>query len=317
MFTLVMLYRKDAIVESFNLDSRSFKPVLSQYPSQIQITIHRDHASRTGTPSQELLGFIRFNKRAGSLELTNFQAHLSVQQLSLGGTTKRGQDQDRFAGIHGEGFKLAALVMRRRGHAVRFTASSYYWNFGFRGASASNLYCRLAQANPEVVRRQKNKFAEKAASGGRRGLTSNIWEDVTVKVSKGRGASGMKISEADFRSWLDVAIDVNGPQSADIVHTDHGDLILDDRFYGRIYLKGIHVPGLGPGGKEYIFGYNFVRGRINRDRERLMSQAKEAEMLAMIWEQSIVRRGDDVTDKYIKLFRDHGSALILSMRRRW
>jgi hypothetical protein len=47
----------------------------------------------------------------------------------------------------------------------------------------------------------------------------------------------MKISEADFRSWLDV-IDIGGPRSADLVQTDHGDLILDKIFSGRIYLKG-------------------------------------------------------------------------------
>jgi hypothetical protein len=195
--------------------------------------------------------------------------------------------------------------MRRNEHAVRFGATSYYWNFGFRGVTASNFYCRLSQAKPEVIQRKKEAFARKAASGSRRGLTSNIWEDVTVKISKGRGDHGMKISEADFRSWLDVAIDIEGPQETGIVQTDHGDLILDKQFSGRIYLKGLRVPGLGPDGRGYIFGYNFVRGRINRDRERLVDRSEEAEMLAMIWEQSIVGRGDDVTDNYIKLFRDY------------
>jgi hypothetical protein len=301
--SLVTVHRKDAIIASFNLDPRSFKPVLKDTPGQIQISIHRHHASGIGRPSQELLGFIRFNKKSGSLELTNFKAELSIQHLSLGATTKRGQDQ--FAGIHGEGFKLAALVMRRNEHAVRFGASSYYWNFGFRGVAASNFYCRLSQAKPEVVQRKKEAFARKDATGPRRGLTSNIWEDVTVKISKGRGDRGRRISEADFCSWLDVAIDIEGPQSADIVQTDHGDLILDKQFSGRIYLKGLRVPGHGPDGREYIFGYNFVRGRINRDRERLMNRLEEAEMLAMIWEQSIIGRGDDVTDNYIKLFRDY------------
>lgn len=115
----------------------------------------------------------------------------------------------------------------------------------------------------------------------------------------------MKISEADFRSWLKVTIDIEGPQSADVVQTNHGDLILDKQFSGRIYLKGLRVPGLGPDGTGYIFGYNFARGQINRDRERLVSQSEEAEMLAMIWEQSIKVRGDDITDNYIKLFRDY------------
>lgn len=40
----------------------------------------------------------------------------------------------------------------------------------------------------------------------------------------------MKISEADFRSWPDVVIDIEGPRSADLVQTDHGDLILDKHF---------------------------------------------------------------------------------------
>ena len=299
---LVTVHRKDAIIASFNIDPRSFKPVLKELPSQIQVTIHRQHALGTARASQELLGFIRFNKNAGSLELTNFQAELSVQHLSLGGTTKRGQD--RFAGIHGEGFKLAALVMRRNEHAVRFGASSYYWNFRFRGVATSNFCCRLSRPKPEIIQRKKEAFARRAASSGRRGLTSNMWEDVTVKISKGRGDCGMKILEADFRSWLDVAIDIVGPQSEDIVQTNYGDLVLDKHFSGQIYLKGLRIPGHGPDGKVYSFGYNFVRGSINRDRERLMNRSEEAKMLAMIWEQSIAGRGDAITDIYIKLFRD-------------
>ena len=174
-----------------------------------------------------------------------------MQNLSLGGTTKGGQD--RFAGVHGEGFKLASLVMRRNEHAVRFGASSYYWNFGFRGLHSSNFYCRLSQAKPEVVQRKKEAFARELASGSRKDLTSHIWEDVTVKISKGRGVNGMRISEADFRSWLNVAIDIESPQSADVVQTDHGDLILDKRFSGRIYLKGLRVPRLGPDGSVYFW----------------------------------------------------------------
>jgi len=252
--------------------------------------------------SQELLGFIRFNRNMGSLELTNFKAELSAQNLSLGGTTKCGQDQ--LAGIHGEGFKLAALVMRRNDHAVRFCASSYYWNFVFKGASASNLYCRLSKAKPEVIERKKQAFAKKMASGARKGLTANMWEDVTVKISKATGNYGKKISEEEFRSWLDVVLDINQPQSTDVVQTEHGDLILDEKFASRIYLKGLHIPGHGPDGREYIFGYNFLRGRINRDRERLMNRSEEAGMLCRIWEQSTAIRGNDVMDQYIKLFRE-------------
>jgi hypothetical protein len=171
--------------------------------------------------------------------------------------------------------------------------------------AASNFYCRLSQAKLEAVQRKKKAYARKKASDVRRDLTSKTWEDVTVKFSKGRGDNGRKISEADFRLWLDVAIDITGPHSADIVRTDHVDLILDKQFPGRIYLKGLRVPGLGLDGRVYIFGYNFVRGQINRDREPLVNRSEEAEMLAQIWDQSIVRRGDSVTDNHLKLFHDH------------
>ena len=85
-----------------------------------------------------------------------------------------------------------------------------------------------------------------ACIGAERGFTSSIWEDVTVKISKGKGSYGRKISEADFRSWLEVTIDIEGPQSADIVKTCYGDLILDKEFAGRIYLKGLRVPAHVP-----------------------------------------------------------------------
>ena len=220
------------------------------------------------------------------------------------GTTKRGHDE--FAGVHGEGFKLGALVMRRSGHSVRFVASSYYWNFGFRGAHRSNLCCRLSQAKLEMVERKKEAYAtRKTAPNFSRGLTANIWEDVTVKIGKAKGEYGMKILEEDFRSWLKIAIDLNPPPSSDLVQTNQGDLILDKHFSGRIYLKGLRVAGHSLDGREYMFGYNFTRGRINRDRERLTNRSEETEMLAMIWEQSIKVQGDSITDHYIKLFHEH------------
>jgi hypothetical protein len=293
--------RKDAIVASFNLDPRSFKPKINITTNEIQILAKRHRPSERSRDREELLGFIRFNKKAGSLELTNFNAQLGPQHLSLGGTTKRGHD--RFVGVHGEGFKLAALVLCRNRLAVRFQASSHYWNFCFRGVGLSNFYCRIARPKEEVLKRKKEKFRRKCETGARKGLTANIWEDVSVKITKGRGESGPAISEAEFESWLKVAIELDQPESKDIVETDHGDLILKEEFRGRIYLKGLLVSVESSDRTGYSYGYNFVRGRINRDRERMMDREEESQMLAMIWEQSITSRGDSITKKYLKLLR--------------
>lgn len=203
--------------------------------------------------------------------------------------------------MHGEGFKLAALVLCRSGRAVRFQASSHYWNFCFRGVQSWNFYCRISRPKAEVLEKKKEKFRQKSEAGIRKGLNANMWEDVSAKITKGRGDSGKAISEEEFWSWLKVTIDIDRPESADIVETDYGDLILDKEFGGRIYLKGLLVPGDLPDQKRYSFGYNFIQGRINRDRERLMDQEEESRMLAMIWEQSIISRGDEITRKYLWL----------------
>ena len=54
-----------------------------------------------------------------------------------------------------------------------------------------------------------------------------------------------------------------------------------------------------------MFGYNFARGYINRDRERLTSPMEEATMLAKIWEQPILDGREEVIRRYLGLFRDH------------
>ncbi|OAP54876.1 hypothetical protein AYL99_10576 [Fonsecaea erecta] len=283
---------KDAIIASFELDPRSFRPVFGETRTEIHITIRRE----TG-PSSELLGFIRYNRKAGFVELTNFQARMQRNDLGLGRSCKR--DRDELAGCHGEGFKVAAVVLRREGHSVRFAASEYYWSFGLSGRYRTNLYCRLTLAKAERIEKKKLYYAvQRAKPNFKRALTSNIWEDVSVRIGKGKNSSGRPVSENDFRSWLTVSIDLNPPLPADIVQTPSGDLILDTRFAGHIYLKGLKIEGHSI---DYVFGYNFARGSVGRDRTHMSKQSEETQILGDIWEQAILARRPDVIDTYIKL----------------
>jgi hypothetical protein len=250
------------------------------------------------------MGYIRYNKTFGTLEMTNFKARLEKRHLHLGETSKR--DNENLAGCHGEGFKLAALVMLRTGHSFKFETNSYHWNFGFSKGSHATLRCRLTQAITESVRKKKSAFDQSKRLKGpdfQRSLISNIWEDMTVKVGKARGGQGVSISEQDFREWLKVALDLHPPRS--LVRTGEGDLILDKEFSAQLYLKGLLVSGHGPDGRSYIYGYNFLRGEINRDRERLTDKSEEAAQMARLWEQSISNRDPEMTDRYIDLFLNH------------
>ncbi|KIW87085.1 uncharacterized protein Z519_12382 [Cladophialophora bantiana CBS 173.52] len=109
---------KDGRVESFGVDPQSIKPVFLRNDDQeIHITVSVGTPSGAVTDNAQLLGYIRFQSKPGYLELTNFKAKLEQRYLDLGETTKR--NNNALAGGRGEGFKLAALMMRHNGDSVR------------------------------------------------------------------------------------------------------------------------------------------------------------------------------------------------------
>lgn len=95
--------RKDAIIESFRLDPRSFRPVYEENGQQISVTVPKMKSE------SEALGFIRYDKSIGQVMLMNACAQLEPESLQLGQMMKWGKSQ--LIGCHREGLKLAAIVM--------------------------------------------------------------------------------------------------------------------------------------------------------------------------------------------------------------
>lgn len=60
-----------------------------------------------------------------------------------------------------------------------------------------------------------------------------------------------------FQEWIKISLDLSPP--SDIIHTEHGNLILGKKFSGTIFLKGLKMEGKNSA-KIFKFGYNFVRG---------------------------------------------------------
>lgn len=196
------------------------------------------------SPGNQLLGFIRFNKKNGTLQLTNFEAKITVDNLELGDTTKRNKTEQ--AGTHGEGLKVASLVMCHNGHRVQYESSDFRFNFGFRGANNAKFYCGLRKAADTAIQKQKAAYAAGLVAGRREALKVFILRDILVLIAKSR-KNGVKIDLKDFREWLKVTIDVNSP--SDIVHTAYSNLIIDHSFADKMYLKGLLLPDLSATGK--------------------------------------------------------------------
>ena len=253
--------------------------------------------------SELTFGFIRFRwdcSELGVLELVNFQSSLQLRDLGMGGTTKA-KDLGQ-AGQHGEGLKLAALVMLRypQNHSVSIASSKCEWNFKLN--TKRKLVCKVKGIDPREINAQRSNIRDLVAQGKPREMEGRAWGDVSVKVgikcnhrtSRNDRASSGKIALKDFKKWLSATIDINIPTS--IIRTPYGDLILDPQHKNKTYLQGLLLPHSSSSGKTYEYGYNFAEGRTDRDRESLTSAKAEAGYVAQIWEHALKKERNEALE---------------------
>lgn len=295
-----MCLRKDGIISSSQIKLRTFRPAYREDEKGIYVTVHRLWDQPESSPDNQLLGFIRFDKKKGSVELTNFNAKLTAENLELGDTTKRNKADQ--AGTHGEGFKVASLVMCRNGHRVQYASNNFHFAFGFRGVNKANFYCTLRKAKDNEIQKQQVAYDAGLVAGKREILKGFISRDVSVLIGKPR-TNGVKIEVDDFKEWLEVTVDINAP--SEVVHTSCGDLITEQSSAGKMYLKGLLLLDESATGKVCEYGYNLFEGTTNRDRGRLISSRQEARQIYSIWTAAIDQEGEHIVDKYATLLQKH------------
>ncbi|KAI8263422.1 hypothetical protein K4K58_013022 [Colletotrichum sp. SAR11_239] len=297
-------HQRDGVIAAFEMDPRSFLPVWDEtIAGEIRITVHLNIEGR-----RELVGFIVHKAKTGTVEIANFNANLSMDDLNIGGSTKK--NNDKLAGAHGEGLKIAALVMIRDGFPVRIQSTSATWNFGF---YKNQFLCQISQRNDSKIVAEKLSFGEQTSGGKLRSdLVSYSYKDVTVQLSHPETGKGYRVSitAEEFRSWTTVSLDLSRPDPEKIIRTPHGDLIIDEKFGGQTFMKSLRVNSQGLGGKSYKFGYNFVTGELSRDRERMISYDEETKTLAKIWEGAVLHGPENLVQRYIDLFEgDHADTI--------
>ena len=289
-------HRKDAILQTHQIELFSFLPYISATPDNVTITVEEKRSlpvDREGPSVQRVLGYIRFNKVQGSAEFTNFGSNLDYRCLELGHTTKK--KDHRLAGGHGEGLKIAALVLCRENHHVKISANGFHWHFGFNGQSKANFFCRLT---PAKVKREPST---PSGTGMPAKLSAKVGEDVSVTIEKGQ--KGQPLSTQDFGAWMRDTIDLHPPSGR--IRTPSGDLLLEPMYQGHMYLKGIRVPESSLDGKAFRFGYNLTQGSVDRDRQRLIDARKVTESIHKIWESAITQTEGVALPRYLELFRDY------------
>lgn len=293
--------RKDAMIEASQLQVEDLRISVNGFQGKGAKEVYTVEARHHIT--DDLLGFIRYLN--GTVELTNFMAQLPRSTLLIGESTKR--HNPNTAGCHGEGFKVASLVMVRNGYRVRYEASNFYWIMKFgedKHGEGDSLVCSLSSAPDTTIAKAKEKYYTKLANSTPRELHNNVWEDVSVKIGR-VNRHGDKISRVEFIKWTEAVLDLNSPSR--MIETSQGCVILDDDFKGQIYLKGLLLEGIRST-KPYRFGYNFLYGAVNRDREKLSSPDEQARILARMWADAVKVNEEQALNIYVAMLRDDTDA---------
>ena len=174
------------------------------------------------------------------LEISNRTSKLTLDSLLLGSSTKR--DDQRTIGQHGEGYKIAFMVLLREGKKVTVQ------NYGANEIWSTKLVNSRRYNGSQVVQIEVDK--------------APVWKrtpnsDLTIIVDGIGDTEYEKIVEAN----LFLQDSVNASEK-----TANGRVLFGDDNAGKIFVKGLYVSTNHTMGLKY--GYDFDTDGIKLDRDR-------------------------------------------------
>lgn len=289
--------RRDGIIASFGLVENRFRVTRQERADNRNIEVLYT-VSHPRNP-QDCIGYIRYNGRngLGTLSIVNRNATLEPWHLDLGGTTKAGVGNQ--AGAHGEGLKIALLVLQRgfQNYEVRCVSGGFNWRFNFN--TRGKLVARLRRMTRDQLDRRQGKSWALLEVGEPSPL-----KDVCFRIggkAKGRDQQGNPrhrnlVRLEDFNKWCEAALFLQDAPDEGIVRTSRGDLITHERLCGHLYLKGLLLQSSSNGasasitGKPLKFGYNFSHGATNRERQSVKSATEEGAAILNIWDRVLIEK---------------------------
>ncbi|KAI2469199.1 hypothetical protein F4781DRAFT_422109 [Annulohypoxylon bovei var. microspora] len=255
--------------------------------------------------SKECLGYIRWSRQngVGTVDITNRQATLQPWHLDMGSSSKVNDKSQ--AGMHGEGLKVALLVLMRgpQNHAVRCRSGGFSWTFNF--TSQRRLVACPVRMTPKAIDNAHDQ-AKKEVRISLLPIVAILNEDVQFLIGphvKGRDENGYptertEVTRDEFKNWTRAALFLQNIDDGGIVKTKNGDLITDPRFSGNIYLKGLLLKESKEGrsasitGNVLKYGYNFATGTTNRERESMAGADDESRAILAIWNSALLIKGN-------------------------
>jgi hypothetical protein len=170
------------------------------------------------------------------------------------------------------------------------------WRLSLQSLYGSRFCCVISPLKKTVANTQTDAADDMAR------LRSRIDRDIAVVIGARRHRKDQPVSVVVFRDWTGMILDVRGPSyPSHIIETDDGDLILDPRFHGKVYVKGMILSAPVSRFRVFKFGYNFANG-YGRDRQRFVRH-EESDVVRRIWESAIQKYETVLLSIYVNLLR--------------
>lgn len=165
-----------------------------------------------------------------TLYINNEGISLSAKDLILGCSSK--SDQDGMIGKYGEGFKLALVVLLRKGMNVYVDNNDKLWSPSFKVSE---------QFGTQVLN------IEESDDGRGEGLTFVI----------------SPVDQQLYNSLLNYFPCID-ESFGNVVNCDNGQILLDKQFKGKMYVEGLYIQT----DDNFQYGYNFNSDVVELDRDR-------------------------------------------------
>lgn len=173
---------------------------------------------------------INYDENTETLTITNRRAKLPISSLVLGGSSKR--EMENQIGHEGEGYKLALVVLLRKGYNVIILNSDKEWIPSFEFSEKFNSKI-LTIHSKSIEDTNKVSFIIK-------GITPTVYNDLYKYFP---------CIDDDF---------------GETVECSTGAILLDERFKGKMFVGGLYIQD----DNNFSYGYNFNSDAVTLDRDR-------------------------------------------------
>jgi len=209
---------------------------------------------------------VRYRKDVSTLVLENDGCTLPHEALLFGHTTK--SERSDLIGKFGEGLKLGVLALVRAGHAVKIRSGSEVWIPKIERSETYNADVLTFQI--EKGREPKNRVQIEIG---------NVAEDNWARF---------------YEHFLFLA---KLPKGA-AIKTPAGTLLVDPKYKGRVYVKGIFVTNA----PDQSYGYDLQNASVDRDR-RMVDQYDLRYYTQAIWRHAMVQ-DENLVGNFISLLEN-------------